>query len=57
MSLPKTGIIDSPEQVKFLEDVVEIAEIELKERKTPFIIKRDLPSGKNEFWKLSDMIY
>ena len=42
---------------KFLEDVVEIAEIELKERKTPFMIKRDLPSGKNEFWKLSDMIY
>ena len=42
---------------KYVSDVETIAEIELKERKTPFIIKRDLPSGKIEYWKLIDMIY
>ena len=36
-------------------DVVEIAELELKQRKTPFIIERDL-NIKKEYWKIEDMI-
>ena len=32
-----------------------IAERELLEKKIPFIIKRPLPSGKNEFWNVNDL--
>ena len=32
-----------------------IAERELLEKKLPFIIKRPLPSGKNEFWNVKDL--
>lgn len=35
--------------------VDEIAEEELRQKKTPFIIRRDLGNGKYEFWKLKDM--
>jgi DNA-directed RNA polymerase I, II, and III subunit RPABC2 len=34
---------------------VEIAEIEIKQKKSPIIIKRILPSGKCELWKLSEL--
>ena len=34
-----------------------IAEMELKEKKLPFIIARPLPNGKKEYWKLSDLEY
>ena len=32
-----------------------IALMELKEKKIPFIIKRPLPNGGNEYWKVSDL--
>ena len=32
-----------------------IAEMELKQKKIPFIISRPLPNGKNEYWKVSDL--
>lgn len=33
-----------------------IAERELLERKLPFVIKRTLPNGKPEYWRIKDMI-
>jgi DNA-directed RNA polymerase subunit K/omega len=35
--------------------VDEIAEEELRQKKTPFIIRRDLGNGKYEYWKIKDM--
>ena len=32
-----------------------IAEKELEQKKIPFIIRRPLPSGGSEYWKLSDL--
>lgn len=29
---------------------------ELEERKIPFIISRTLPNGKNEYWRIADLI-
>lgn len=34
----------------------EIAERELVERRVPFILKRTLPNGMHEFWRIEDMI-
>lgn len=36
--------------------VVEIAEEELRLKKTPYIVERDLKNGKFEYWKIADMI-
>ena len=44
--------------VQVPENVIEphiIAELELKNKKLPFIIKRPLPNGTCEYWKLSDL--
>ena len=44
--------------VKVPENVIEgylIAEIELKEKKIPFIIRRPLPNGGSEYWHISDL--
>lgn len=35
--------------------VDEIAEEELRQKKTPIIIQRDLGNGKYEYWKIKDM--
>lgn len=32
-----------------------IAQMELKEKKIPFIIRRPLPNGASEYWKLTDL--
>jgi DNA-directed RNA polymerase subunit K/omega len=32
-----------------------IAEMELKEKKIPFIIQRPMPNGSKEFWKVEDL--
>ncbi len=32
-----------------------IAEMELNQKKLPFIIRRPLPSGASEYWKVSDL--
>lgn len=37
-------------------NVVEIAEEELRQKKTPYLVRRDLGNGKYEFWKIKDMI-
>ena len=34
----------------------EIAKLELKEKKLPYILKRPLPNGTYEFWRLEDLI-
>jgi DNA-directed RNA polymerase I, II, and III subunit RPABC2 len=44
--------------VKVPENIIEgyiIAELELKEKKVPFIIKRPLPGGGCEYWNLKDL--
>ena len=35
---------------------VDIAEEELKQKKTPFIIKRRMPNNKFEYWKIYELI-
>lgn len=39
-----------------IDSVIDIAELELDQRKIPFIIKRTLDTH-TEFWKLEDMLY
>lgn len=34
----------------------EIAQLELKEKKLPYILKRPLPNGTYEYWRLTDII-
>jgi len=44
--------------VKVPENIVEayiIAELELKEKKIPFIIRRPIPGGGSEYWRLKDL--
>lgn len=44
--------------IKVPENVIEgyiIAEMELKEKKIPFIIRRPIPGGAFEYWKLRDL--
>ena len=38
-------------------DSYTIAKEELKQKKIPFIIRRPLPNGGNEYWKLEDLEY
>ena len=37
-------------------DVREIARMELAEKRLPYIIKRPLPDGKYEYWRLQDLL-
>jgi DNA-directed RNA polymerases I, II, and III subunit RPABC2 len=39
-----------------LRNYLDIAEKELKDKKIPFIIKRELPNNKSEYWKISELI-
>ena len=45
--------ISIPEQIT---DVRDIARLELAQKKLPFIIKRPLPNGTFEYWRLSDLM-
>lgn len=45
--------IDVPEYVT---SELEIARIELEQRRLPFIVKRPMPDGSFEYWRLSDLI-
>lgn len=45
--------IDVPKHVT---DVREIARIELEQKRLPYIIKRPLPNGQYEYWRLSDLM-
>ena len=53
LTLRAQPLIDIPKNV---DSVITIAEMELEQRKLPFIIKRTLDTH-NEFWKLEDMLY
>jgi DNA-directed RNA polymerase I, II, and III subunit RPABC2 len=41
---------------KHIVSTLDIAKLELKERRLPFIISRILPDGTFEFWRLSDLM-
>ena len=37
-------------------ECLDIAKLELEQRRLPFIIKRPMPDGKFEYWRLSDLL-
>jgi DNA-directed RNA polymerase subunit K/omega len=41
---------------KHITDVKDIAKLELEQKRLPFIIKRPLPNGEFEYWRLSDLL-
>ena len=45
--------IDVPD---YLTDVYEISKAELEAKRLPFILKRPLPDGKFEYWRLADLM-
>lgn len=45
--------IEVPEHIT---DVRDIARLELEQKRLPFIIKRPLPDGKFEYWRLMDLL-
>lgn len=42
-----------PEHIK---STLEIARLELQQRRLPFIVKRPMPDGSFEYWRLSDLL-
>lgn len=47
-------MVDVPEYVI---DSYRIAEMELEKKAIPFIIRRPLPDGRSEYWRLSDLMF
>jgi DNA-directed RNA polymerase I, II, and III subunit RPABC2 len=45
--------VDRPEHVV---EPLEIAKMELEQRRLPYIIKRPMPDGSFEYWRLSDLM-
>jgi DNA-directed RNA polymerase subunit K/omega len=45
--------IDVP---KHINDVRDIARLELEQKRLPFIVKRPLPNGTFEYWRLQDLM-
>ena len=41
---------------KHVTDPKEIARMELEQRRLPYIIKRPMPNGKFEYWRLTDLV-
>lgn len=41
---------------KHITDVRDIARLELEQKRLPFIVKRPLPNGKFEYWRLTDLL-
>jgi DNA-directed RNA polymerase I, II, and III subunit RPABC2 len=41
---------------KYMTDVKDIAKLELEQKRLPFIIKRPLPNGTFEYWRLADLL-
>lgn len=41
---------------KYVTDVQEIARLELEKKRLPYIIKRPLPNGTYEYWRLADLL-
>ena len=52
INIGATRYIDIPENIT---DGYLIAQMELKAKKIPVIIRRPLPDGKSEYWKLADL--
>jgi DNA-directed RNA polymerase subunit K/omega len=40
----------------YVTDVSEIARMELEARRLPFLIRRPMPDGTHEYWRLSDLL-
>lgn len=40
----------------YVTDVREIARLELEQKRLPYIVKRPLPNGTFEYWRLSDLL-
>ena len=49
---------DAPfiEVPEYLTDVYEIAKAELEAKRLPYILKRPLPDGEYEYWRLADLL-
>jgi len=47
------AFIDVPE---YLTDVYEVAKAELEAKRIPYILKRPLPDGEFEYWRLADLM-
>jgi DNA-directed RNA polymerase I, II, and III subunit RPABC2 len=45
--------VDVPEHIV---QTLDIAKLELEQRRLPFILKRPMPDGTFEYWRLSDLI-
>jgi len=41
---------------EYVTDVWEIARMEMSQRRLPFLIRRPMPDGTHEYWRLSDML-
>ncbi len=41
---------------KHITDVLELARMELEQRRLPFILKRPMPDGSFEYWRLKDLL-
>lgn len=41
---------------KHVTDIVEIAKMELEQKRIPFIVKRPMPNGTYEYWRVSDLM-
>jgi DNA-directed RNA polymerase I, II, and III subunit RPABC2 len=41
---------------KHITDVRDIARLELEQKRLPYIIKRPLPNGEFEYWRLADLL-
>ena len=39
-----------------ISDLKEIARMELEQRRLPYIVKRPMPNGKYEYWRLTDLM-
>ncbi len=53
LSLGSRAYIQVPEHVT---DVREIARLELEQKRLPYIVKRPLPNGQYEYWRLADLM-
>lgn len=45
--------VEIPEHIT---DVLEIARLELEQKRLPFILKRPMPDGTFEYWRLTDLL-
>ena len=41
---------------EYVTDVWDIARMELSQRRLPFIVRRPMPDGTHEYWRLSDLL-